>query len=74
MQCLNMALQHYEDTLKFYGEFLGGRVIRKHLGWYMDGAKTRGPLRKTILTATDPKTVLARLSEALAPDRESAAA
>lgn len=29
---------HYMDALELYGERLGGRIIRKHLGWYLDAA------------------------------------
>jgi tRNA-dihydrouridine synthase B len=49
-----MIAGHYEDMLSFYGRVLGPRVARKHLGWYMDGAGTPGPLRKAILTEADP--------------------
>jgi hypothetical protein len=38
--------------LSFYGAALGGKVARKHLGWYMDTAQTPAPLRKEVLTAT----------------------
>jgi tRNA-dihydrouridine synthase B len=43
---------------------LGPRVARKHLGWYMDGAGTPGPLRKAILTAPTPPKVLRLLPDA----------
>lgn len=29
---------HYMDALALYGERLGARIIRKHLGWYLDAA------------------------------------
>ncbi|MFW5881851.1 MAG: tRNA dihydrouridine synthase DusB, partial [Roseicyclus sp.] len=44
---------------------LGLRVARKHLGWYMDGAGTPADLRRRVLTATEPRTVLALLDPAL---------
>ncbi|WP_249200205.1 tRNA dihydrouridine synthase DusB [Thetidibacter halocola] len=62
---VDMVAGHYEAMLAFYGADLGLRVARKHLGWYMDRAGTPGSLRHALLTATDPATVLARLSEAL---------
>ena len=55
---------HYDAALDFYGERLGRRVIRKHLGWYMDRAGTPSDLRRTILTG-DPATVRAALPEAM---------
>jgi tRNA-dihydrouridine synthase B len=60
-----MIAGHYEDMLSFYGRVLGPRVARKHLGWYMDGAGTPGPLRKAILTETDPRKVLRLLPDAI---------
>ena len=60
----DMVGAHYEAMLGFYGQDLGLRVARKHLGWYMDDAGTPGDLRRLILTSRDPKDVLARLPEA----------
>lgn len=56
---------HYENTLSFYGETLGGKVIRKHLGWYMDRAATAKPLRRAVLTERRPAEVLRLLPDAL---------
>ena len=64
---IEMACTHYEAMLSFYGADLGGRVSRKHLGWYMDHANTDGPLRREVLTEKDPQKVLALLSDALVP-------
>ncbi len=61
---VDMVANHYKASLAFYGEKLGARVIRKHLGWYMDYAGTPSHLRKPILTG-DPEDALALLSEAL---------
>ena len=35
---LAVALDHFADTLRFYGDALGLRVFRKHLGWYVEHA------------------------------------
>ncbi|QBY00272.1 tRNA dihydrouridine synthase DusB [Rhodophyticola sp. CCM32] len=64
-----MVAGHYRHMLAFYGPDPGLRVARKHLGWYMDGAGTDAAGRRAILTATDPREVLARLPEALSPTR-----
>ncbi|WP_370318176.1 tRNA dihydrouridine synthase DusB [Salipiger sp. IMCC34102] len=55
---------HYEAMLSFYGSKLGLRVARKHLGWYMDTARTPSALRREVLTAAAPGAVLARLDAA----------
>lgn len=63
---IDMVGAHYEAMLDFYGTDLGGRVARKHLGWYMDEAMTEGVLRKRVLTEKDSRKVLALLPDALA--------
>jgi tRNA-dihydrouridine synthase B len=35
---LGIALQHCTDTLRFYGDALGLKIFRKHLGWYVEQA------------------------------------
>ncbi|MDA7424534.1 tRNA dihydrouridine synthase DusB [Thalassococcus lentus] len=62
----DMVSGHYEAILRFYGKVLGGRVARKHLGWYMDRAGTEKALRGRILTEKDTSHVLALLPDALA--------
>jgi tRNA-dihydrouridine synthase B len=52
---------HYEAMLGHYGESLGVRCARKHLGWYADGlapSARAAVLRKALLTETRPKEVL----------------
>ena len=68
-----MVRAHYRAMLEFYGEGLGMRVARKHLGWYMDEARTPQALRRRILTAESPDDVLAMLPEALSGQRDQLA-
>jgi tRNA-dihydrouridine synthase B len=35
---LGIALEHFTDTLRFYGDTLGLKIFRKHLGWYVEHA------------------------------------
>lgn len=64
---VDLVRDHYEATLEFYGESLGARVIRKHLGWYMDHAGTPDKLRKTLLTG-GPDVVRAQIGNALSAE------
>ena len=44
--------EHYDAALSFYGTQLGGRVIRKHLGWYCDEAEVPASLKRQLQTAS----------------------
>jgi nifR3 family TIM-barrel protein len=35
---LTIVLDHFRDSLRFYGDVLGLRIFRKHLGWYIENA------------------------------------
>ncbi len=63
----DLVAAHFEAILGFYGSALGGRVARKHLGWYMDHAGTGAALRRAVLTAT-PSEALRLLPEAMRAD------
>jgi nifR3 family TIM-barrel protein len=67
-----MVAGHYEASLTFHGTEIGARVVRKHLGWYMDRAGTPAELRRRILTGT-PAEVLRDLPDALAASTRAAA-
>ncbi|WP_289042075.1 tRNA dihydrouridine synthase DusB [uncultured Aliiroseovarius sp.] len=67
-----MVTDHYRASLDFYGPELGARVIRKHLGWYMDGAGTDPDLRRRILSTRDTREVEAMLPDAIASERRAA--
>jgi tRNA-dihydrouridine synthase B len=61
---VDMVQTHYEAMLRFYGNDLGLRVARKHLGWYMDEAGTPGALRKEVLTAQNAAATLRLIADA----------
>ena len=70
----DMVMEHYEDMLRFYGDLLGMRVARKHLGWFMETAGTSTDARRAVLTAKTPAATLALLPAALASSRGQVAA
>ncbi|MAU53107.1 MAG: tRNA dihydrouridine synthase DusB [Roseovarius sp.] len=59
----DLVAGHHAAMLSFYGSDLGGRVARKHLGWYMDRSGTPAALRRAVLTAP-PREVARLLPEA----------
>jgi len=61
---LEMILTQYAETMEFYGEFLGARVCRKHLGWYLEAIPGGKAWRKKILRLKEPAEVVAGLKQA----------
>ena len=48
-----LIVAHHAGMLDFYGEELGLRVARKHLGWYLDDLGAGADLRRRVLTGRD---------------------
>ncbi|MEX0364789.1 MAG: tRNA dihydrouridine synthase DusB [Ruegeria sp.] len=71
---VDLVMDHYASMLQFYGDLLGLRVARKHLGWFMDTAGTPADLRRAVLTAKTPKATLDLLPRALSVHAGMAAA
>ena len=69
-----MVSDHYEAIIRFYGEVIGLRVARKHLGWYMDTSNTPADLRRAVLTAASPAEVHRLIQSACLPDHQLEAA
>lgn len=74
----DLVIAHYEAALGFYGIDLGLKVVRKHLGWYLQVAEALPDLRQAALTAKEPAEVISLLARALTdapgPSRERRAA
>ena len=45
---LEMVLNHYEDMLSHYGNTVGTRIARKHIGWYSKGLPGSAEFRAAI--------------------------
>ncbi len=67
-----VIVRHYEALLAHYGDRVAVRAARKHLGWYLP--EIAPALRTAMLTADEPRTVLALLAEAFAGEGREAAA
>ncbi len=70
----DMVEGHYDAILQFYGESLGHRNARKHLGWYMDTCGTPPELRRAVLTAKTICETRNLIRQAMANALEQAAA
>lgn len=60
----DLVAGHYEAMLAFYGPALGGKVARKHLGWYLDRAGDPAGLRRRLQTEDEPGEVLRLIAAA----------
>lgn len=62
----DIASEHYESMLSFYGLEIGIRQARKHLSWYLERLSCRqdARLRKDMLTSEIPGTVLSAIRSA----------
>jgi tRNA-dihydrouridine synthase B len=64
---LAIVLEHLADSLRFYGDEMGLRVFRKHLGWYVEqapwpvSAEARRAAKATLCRLASPSDVEAGL-------------
>lgn len=65
----DIVARHYAAILSFYGTHLGGRIARKHLGWYADAAGLDPVLRQNMVTTDDPRAVFAMIASSFAEAR-----
>jgi tRNA-dihydrouridine synthase B len=76
---LDIALTHFDEALAFYGERLGLKIFRKHLGWYVEAgpfpadAAERRRIKAALCRLEQPREVRAGL-KALWADQERLAA
>jgi nifR3 family TIM-barrel protein len=66
---LEVALKHFRETLKFYGDAWGLKIFRKHLGWYVEqafmpeDAAVRRAAKARLCQIDDPEAVESALAE-----------
>lgn len=82
----DLVAEHYEAMLSHHGRAVGVKAARKHLDWYLEAAAsaddrvvTKGsvadhPLRRRLLTATEPVEVIAAIREIFSDTHERRAA
>jgi tRNA-dihydrouridine synthase B len=59
----DIALEHYDALLSYYGKERGIRIARKHLGWYAAGRPGATAFREAINAQSDPQRVKAMLCD-----------
>lgn len=66
--------EHYREMMKLYGEHVGVKVARKHIGWYTKGLHGSAEFRNRANKEVDAATVLAMLEEFYSPWLDKVAA
>ncbi len=64
---LNVVLDHYNEIIEHYGEDIGMKIARKHLGWYSSGLPNSGEFRATINQLSDVDDVKNKVKEFYGP-------
>lgn len=64
---LNVVLDHYDEIIEHYGEDIGMKIARKHLGWYSSGLPNSGEFRATINQLSDVDDVKNKVKEFYGP-------
>lgn len=54
---LDIVMEHFHNTLDFYGKEFGYRIFRKHFCWYSAGMKGAAHFRETINKMDDIKAI-----------------
>ncbi|GGD89170.1 tRNA-dihydrouridine synthase [Aureimonas endophytica] len=75
----DLICEHYEAMLEHYGQEVGAKAARKHLGWYLDRLEPGASPARTELLSTDdpalvPRLVRRRFAGLSAADAEFSAA
>lgn len=64
---LNTLLDHYQAMLDHYGEHVGVRHARKHIGWYCKGLEGASTFRTEIMKLASPEQVTAHIRQFYEP-------
>jgi tRNA-dihydrouridine synthase B len=70
----DIALEHYEAMLEYYGPAVGMRLARKHVAWYSKGLPGSAEFRAAVNRCEDPRMVTAMIGAFYEPLFERLAA
>ncbi len=63
----SVLIEHYRGMLGHYGEVVGTKVARKHLGWYTKGMHGSAEFRNRVNFIDDPEQVMGELERFYEP-------
>jgi tRNA-dihydrouridine synthase B len=50
-----IALEHYDALLSYYGPHRGVRIARKHMAWYASGLPGAAAFKRAVMAAEQPE-------------------
>lgn len=62
-----VVLEHYRDMLELYGEQVGVKIARKHLGWYTKGMHGSAEFRNKVNFIDQPSVVIDEITRFYEP-------
>lgn len=60
---LKIILEHYQSMIDYYGENIGVRMARKHIGWYSSGLKNSSQFRVNFNKIASPEQAMQAISD-----------
>ena len=63
----DVVLEHYRDMLDLYGEQVGVKIARKHLGWYTKGMHGSAEFRNKVNFIEEPAVVVDEITRFFEP-------
>ena len=63
----DVVLEHYRDMLDLYGEQVGVKIARKHLGWYTKGMHGSAEFRNKVNFIEEPAVVIDEITRFFEP-------
>ena len=64
---LNVVIEHYDAMIEHYGEDIGLKMARKHLGWYSSGLPNSSEFRASVNQITNIKDAKDKIHEFYGP-------
>jgi tRNA-dihydrouridine synthase B len=70
----DLALEHYDALLSYYGTHRGVRIARKHMAWYAQGLSGAAAFKRAVMAAEQPEAAKALIRQLYADAQDAGTA
>jgi tRNA-dihydrouridine synthase B len=70
----DLALEHYDALLSYYGTHRGVRIARKHMAWYAQGLPGAAAFKRAVMAAEQPEAAKALIRQLYADSQDAGTA